>query len=224
MQQLQLYLYLKSPNGIKEQRDELQEWVNVCNGNSFGTILNISDAIAINDITTAQNLLNNWNKINKVDVNYATYLSFKINQMQNNNIDLKEVEALSLKCPLTDGSVVIAAQCLYNSLTNEHRLFDNSCGLNYNEEGNRAAITTNTKPLTKNNLLVYPNPSKNFINVLANDIQEATLIDITGKQLQIQKARANTITFNTSNLLPGLYLIKIKNNKGNIKIEKFVKD
>ena len=91
VQQLQLYLYLKSPNGIKEQRDELQEWVNVCNGNSFGTILNISDAIASNNITTAQNLLNNWNKINKVDVNYATYLSFKINQMQNNNIDLKKL-------------------------------------------------------------------------------------------------------------------------------------
>ncbi|MBS4042722.1 MAG: T9SS type A sorting domain-containing protein [Chitinophagaceae bacterium] len=224
VQQLQLYLYLKSPNGIKEQRNELQEWVNVCNGNSFGTILNISDAIAINDITTAQNLLNNWNKINKVDENYATYLSWKIDQMQNKSIDINEVEVMSLKCPLTDGSVVIAAQCLYNSLTNEHRLFDNSCGLTYNEEGNRAAITTNTKPLTTNNLLVYPNPSKNFINVLGDDIEEATLIDITGKQLQIQKARANTITFNTSNLLPGLYLIKIKNNKGNIKIEKFVKD
>lgn len=135
---------------------------------------------------------------------------------------------MSLKCPLTDGSVVIAAQCLYNSLTNEHRLFDNSCGIDYNEEGqNRAQNTAinslNIQP-SSFNITIYPNPSKNFINVLANDVQEATLLDVTGKQLQIQKARANTIIFNTSNLLPGLYLIKIKNNKGNIVIEKFVKD
>ncbi len=215
VQQFQLYLLLKATNGIKEQRDELQEWVHVCNGNSFGTILNISDAIAINDITTAQNLLNNWNKNNKVDENYATYLSWKIDQMQNNTLDIKEIEDFCLKCPLTDGSVVIAAQCLYNSLTNEHRLFDNSCGLTYNDDGqNRAAIKTDTKAPITNNVFIYPNPAQHFINVVAKEVQEAILLDATGRVLQTQKANKNTLTFNTTNLTSGVYIVQLRNTKG----------
>lgn len=223
VQQLQLYLFLKAPNGIKEQRNELQEWVNVCNGGSFGRILNIAEAIAANNISLAQNLLNSWNTNNKIDDNYATYFGWKINQMQNNTIDLNEIEAMCLKCPLTDGSVVIAAQCLYNSLTNEHRLFDNSCGLTYNEEGNRAAITSITEPQTTNNFFIYPNPAQHFINVVAKEVQEAVLLDATGRVLQTQKANNNTLTFNTAHITPGVYVVQLRNTNGSIVAKKFIK-
>jgi hypothetical protein len=169
--------------------------------------------------------LNNWNKINKVDENYATYFNWKLQQIQNINIDLGRVEAMCLKCPLTDGSVVIAAQSLYNSITNEHRLFDNSCGTS-NGVGARQIVQIDKNSLETTSAIaaIYPSPAKNFINVVANNMQQAVLSDISGKQLQIQKAIGSTVSFGINNLTPGLYFIKIIDNKGNASIQKFVKE
>ena len=69
-----------------------------------------------------------------------------------------------------------------------------------------------------------PKHTLHFINLLGKLMQQAVLTNILGKPLQIQKARSNSITFNTNNLLPGLYFIKVMDVKGNIKTEKFVKD
>ncbi len=82
-----------------------------------------------NDIDLALDQLQNWNKANRVDGDYAKFFAWTINRRQNQDIDLDEIAELASQCPQTDGNVVFAAQNLYNAITDEHRSFTSPCDI-----------------------------------------------------------------------------------------------
>lgn len=68
---------------------------------------------------------------------------------------------------------------------------------------------------TKNKFTIYPNPTKNHINITSNNIQDQIIIsifDITGKQ--VLKSNLIESTLDVSMLNSGVYIVKIdQNNK-----------
>lgn len=88
----------------------------------------------------------------------------------------------------------------------------------------------NTTIVTNDNLKIYPNPVKNYLNVDFNlDYNEVSglisLIDLQGKTLYFEKLDESnySISINVSNLPIGLYLIKFKSTKGNLMYKKINK-
>lgn len=76
-----------------------------------------------------------------------------------------------------------------------------------------------------NDLLLFPNPAKDFINVYSSDIitDDICIIDIQGKivskAIDIQRVNGNHAILQTSQLACGVYFIKVGNNT-----EKFIKE
>jgi lysophospholipase L1-like esterase len=85
---------------------------------------------------------------------------------------------------------------------------------------NSTALTDNKANLTG---LVYPNPANNYIKIRLNEnfvTGTFQLFNILGKEIiteHIYSGIENTISLNRQNILPGIYLYRIKNNNGNIK-------
>jgi hypothetical protein len=73
----------------------------------------------------------------------------------------------------------------------------------------------------ENSLSVYPNPTSNQLSIDTElEINEITIIDITGKLIKTTKQ--NTSTINVADLSNGIYFIKIITDKGTL-TKKFVK-
>lgn len=79
--------------------------------------------------------------------------------------------------------------------------------------------------LIKMDVLIYPNPANNIVNIIAknsNPIKSVQLFDITGKEMSsIKLSDQNTI--NVSNLSDGIYLLNIKSDDGSITKKLIVK-
>ena len=73
--------------------------------------------------------------------------------------------------------------------------------------------SVNLMEMTLNKLEVYPNPSKDFMNIkLKNNLlSELTLMDISGKVV-LEKIFTNTSNINLSSLKSGIYILSVKNN------------
>jgi len=73
-------------------------------------------------------------------------------------------------------------------------------------------LNENTSNIT--DLLVYPNPATNFINLTtqSNDAKTVVVYDLTGKKLDTQNFSNKLATIKTTNLLSGIYFYEIKDN------------
>lgn len=81
--------------------------------------------------------------------------------------------------------------------------------------------STNSLNNIKNNIefSIYPNPTKELINIEGENIQEIEVIDLNGEI--VLKSDIILDVINLSTLSSGLYFIKVKNDKG-MSIKKFV--
>jgi len=81
-------------------------------------------------------------------------------------------------------------------------------------------ITLNNKPETLN---IYPNPTKNVVNVIGKNIQQISIIDFTGRTLIQQNFNnTNNVKLNIENLNKGIYLLKVEEVKGNMQTKKLI--
>lgn len=131
--QLQLYRFLRNPNNVAAKSTQLQQFVAAKDTGSFGKMNQIAAALAKRDTALVQQLLNTWNKANRVDSNYAKFFTWTLQRGLRQPVNLAEVEALAQQCPQTDGNVVFLSQNLYNAITNKHRIFTTSCDLKSTE-------------------------------------------------------------------------------------------
>ncbi|MBR5081134.1 MAG: T9SS type A sorting domain-containing protein [Bacteroidales bacterium] len=60
------------------------------------------------------------------------------------------------------------------------------------------------------NISIFPNPSTDFVTIETEDLQEVTLIDITGKTLSSVATEGNSICLDVSGLKAGVYFISAK--------------
>lgn len=85
------------------------------------------------------------------------------------------------------------------------------------------------KPISNEELIVFPNPAEEVINVIiprGSGSCYITMLDISGAVLGEEihpKSDANSIVLHTSNLLSGLYLIRLRSETSENRMAKFVK-
>lgn len=87
-------------------------------------------------------------------------------------------------------------------------------------------ITTINHKLSNNSIILYPNPTRNYVTIqnTKKDWQKITIYTITGETLLTQKTKEEeTIKINLSNYPKGIYIIECINNKGEIKKNKIIK-
>jgi serine protease len=79
----------------------------------------------------------------------------------------------------------------------------------------------------QNGILVYPNPSKDFVNISFpvhyQDGYEITITDITGKTIATAKTYSNREIINVSQLSSGIYLLRFTDVNGNTFTERIQK-
>jgi hypothetical protein len=84
------------------------------------------------------------------------------------------------------------------------------------------SLSTNDSNL-QNSALIYPNPTKNFINITTElNIQSISISELTGKQ--IYNTNTDTKNIDISTLQNGIYLLKILTQNGTTKTEKIIKE
>lgn len=84
------------------------------------------------------------------------------------------------------------------------------------------SLSTNDSNL-QNSALIYPNPTKNFINITTElNIQSISIVELTGKQ--IYNTNTDTKNIDISTLQNGIYLLKILTQNGTTKTEKIIKE
>ena len=74
---------------------------------------------------------------------------------------------------------------------------------------------------------LFPNPAKDFLKIEIpdysfNDTIQIEIYHVEGKNILVKEIYNNTFTFNTSNLIPGIYYISFSNGKGKV-TKQFVK-
>ena len=85
-------------------------------------------------------------------------------------------------------------------------------------------VTLRNNELDLVNLKVYPNPTKDVINIDYKDvITKVEIYDLNGRQIISQALNANTNSLSVSSLSSGTYLIKIETKANEVSIVKFVK-
>ena len=91
--------------------------------------------------------------------------------------------------------------------------------------------TINTVTLSTNNfelsskLSIYPNPTKNLVNLELNGINftKVSLFDLNGRTIQTVNVNSNKTTLDLSGLTSGIYLAKLETADGTA-IQKIVKE
>jgi hypothetical protein len=88
--------------------------------------------------------------------------------------------------------------------------------------GYNCTVGVNNEALVENNISIYPNPSSDYITILAKNIpiKNIKIIDLTGKLIY-----ENTFIekVNVSNLKTGMYVIQIESKDGKQTVHKFIK-
>lgn len=77
-------------------------------------------------------------------------------------------------------------------------------------------------------LIVYPNPAHDQIQFAINlqgvKIEEIAIYDISGRLMLNEKTDSYLFSYNVSHLPTGVYVVKIRSNKGDLFTGKFVKE
>jgi len=73
---------------------------------------------------------------------------------------------------------------------------------------------------------VYPNPAETFVIIEFSDkiLAELTLVDVTGKEILMQKVDNRIIEIDLSDIASGVYYIKVQRENENMIIERIIKN
>ena len=79
------------------------------------------------------------------------------------------------------------------------------------------------KPQTPN-ILIYPNPAKDFVTIECAGAKEILIIDYLGKTIKQINNPTQPQTINTKQFAKGVYVVKAIETNGSVGITKFVKE
>lgn len=68
---------------------------------------------------------------------------------------------------------------------------------------------------------IYPNPATNFIEISCDDISNVKMMNLDGKEIQVQ---VDNKRIDLSRISPGMYLLEIKDSQGNITVQKVIRE
>lgn len=89
-----------------------------------------------------------------------------------------------------------------------------------------ALLTSNETPISEANFTISPNPTIGIIKITSESfMQSVKVIDLSGQIILIDKGNRDKIkTLDISSLPRSIYLISVQDEKGNVAVEKLVKN
>ena len=188
-------------------------WSNVTHSNQIAKAIGKSHSLGIPlQGTDSQRLVEN----NTDEDNLSTFTSTPLNTSSvNPNLDSNfELTTGSPAINTGDNTYVTTT----TDLLGNQRIFNTTV--------DRGAYEFGSAPLGINNFFVedessiYPNPTTSVLNIkMKNDLKQATIYSVLGAKV----LETTTKTIHTSQLKPGMYLIKIESKTGNVTTKRFIK-
>jgi len=216
----QLYKELRGNYDLLNRSSILQDFYVRHKKSDIGMINKINDAFNNYDITTAQNLIANWQPHNKQGQNCLDYYNHFINYLNGEKPSEEEINniyTLANGCSQIEGEIVFAARSLYNYFTQAGDDFSSACG------GTGLRVKNHTTPVTRKvkhsetNTVIYPNPSNGNFTIKfpfsTSGLNTVKVLDQTGKIL-LQKtviSGVQNISLNQG-IASGLYTVQITNS------------
>ncbi|WP_181368973.1 DUF7619 domain-containing protein [Flavobacterium pallidum] len=109
-------------------------------------------------------------------------------------------------------------------ITKADIFFDYNFPIETNDARTVFATLSSGNPLKDDSIVLYPNPSKNFVTIQCdNSITSVSLYDIQGRILEILKQNDDSATIDISARASGIYFVKTTTDKG-VKVIKMVKE
>lgn len=81
-------------------------------------------------------------------------------------------------------------------------------------------LSSNSNNMSKSDIIVYPNPTSDYINISSDQVKEITVLDFTGKIL----FKSASKKVNLFNLPSGVYVLKATLNNGKSISKKIIKN
>jgi hypothetical protein len=120
-------------------------------------------------------------------------------------------------CELLTGSILNSNLVATNNLTTNEPLTTNwvfTPPVNCDPIISGPTLSFDNFDYKFSNLSIKPNPSQNQFTITIKEEAMATIYDIVGKQVGMQKLLYGDNTINTENVGTGMYLVQIANKKG----------
>jgi putative lipoic acid-binding regulatory protein len=78
------------------------------------------------------------------------------------------------------------------------------------------------QPQTQNKVFIFPNPAKDYINIVGKDIKEIKLLNTLGQVIQQVSVKNEQAKLDVKDLSKGMYMLNIVTTKGGIINEKII--
>jgi len=237
-------------NPVKDSSAILYEFDTMAHGTRFEYLATTTNKIAQGLFTSAQCALNSPPSANpKIDMttgvtvadntdadyifsNYTNYLQLLLKYLQGTMIhkDSVAVVTLAALCPSLNGTVVYNARTLYNLLFDDIGLWndDSTCSVSGGGEGRGILPSVHSGTDTKQKYSLYPNPNNGNITLLQQIKDESpvkvNVFNAEGQCIYANKLlfKANMARLNLYGVVPGLYVVQLRDSAGNNYSFKFI--
>lgn len=203
----------------------------------FKWLTDVEQALAVEDLATAQNLLNSpVSAMGMVSIGqqglvitdipeadyvvqnytnyYNLYVKYLLGSMDSN--DIASLHAIANLCPPIDGSVVYQARNLYQSITDQWETYNDSCVYS---SGSNFRIAQDYFPQQAYSL--FPNPNGGFF-YLKQQLRDMEPVHLRIYDLQGRIIYQSTLNFGYRQevavqlgvIAPGMYLLQLCDSKG----------
>ncbi len=229
---LRLYEFLKANPNYTANSTSLQSFYNNASSISFGKITSIEEDFVKCNINQAQTKVNTLSASNAVLQNYKSFyqLFLKSKNGTFNNMDSLDLINLSSLCPYTEGGSVYKARALYNIIFNTFYSFSDNCNSSALSKGIDNLISEYQDVTLDLKSSLFPNPNFGNFNLKVSSTINQTkyqvdVFDIKGTLIlnQMLESENNIIRVKT-NLVKGIYTVKVYFNDGTYDLHKLIVD
>ena len=167
-------------------------------------------------VTNIQSIINNLpSRNNTTSGYYADAYEQALNLIGDNPIDVQKLNSLASMCPIEAGEAVYLARQILKTLNNNN-LYDDIAACDRPDSAPRASSNENTGQVVNS----YPNPTSGVIHF--DTKENIVAVSVSGATNSFVKVELKDNYIDISNYLPGMYVVKIEMQSGDIIFEKIV--
>ena len=173
--------------------------------------------------------------IDPVIENYIKYYNIVLNYTGGymSDADSMAIDSLAALCPMEQGAVVYNARALWQELHDQVAHFEESCGSEHDSLWSRSINPEPNQPFTilqnveGQDYKLLPNPNNGNFSVRQAKLDQAPVsAEVWNAQgMRLHKTtlffKNNLAQINTRNLVPGNYLLNLRDIKGELYVIKF---
>jgi hypothetical protein len=169
-----------------------------------------------NRVANVQSIINNLpSRNNTTSGYYADAYEQALNLIGDNPIDKQKLNSLAFMCPIEAGEAVYLARQILKAL-GQNNIYDDISVCDRPDSAPRSSSNENVGQIVKS----YPNPTSGVIRF--DTKENIVAVSVSGATNSFVKVELNDNYIDISNYLPGIYLVKIEMQSGDIIFEKIV--